>query len=252
MLIGLLLELLLFEGTEVIWLIRLGVIAALLAGVLKSQGWFVLLALQCSLFLREPRRTEMYFGVAPLLFCLTVLAIIAYAYLGRSFRTRLSVWIVEQLRPLLGMKIAPAGTTLIGNQAEVSPAWYWMKFIAIQFMSWFMVISLTMVALQRLPLTASMRSEWLRSSIENEFTAWPGATLLVVAGFLVVIFMEAGWRQMTAAQASSYLRGSFMLYHYSELRMIVLRRLKLKRVAASDASATKQLTKRAIDAPPRV
>ena len=248
MVIGLLLELLLFEGTEVIWLIRLSVIAALLAGILKSQGWFVLLALQCSLFIREPRRTEMYFGIAPLLFVVTALAIIAYSYWGRSVRTRISAWIIELLQAR--EEITP--TVTVDGQEKASSSQYWLKFFGIQLVSWLVIVCAMMVTLQRLPLSANMRSEWFRSSVENEFTAWPGATLLVVALLIVVIFMEAGWRQMTSAQARAYLRSSFVLYHYRDLRMIVLRRLKLKRSAANPAITKKSLAIRNLDAPPKI
>ncbi len=241
--IGLFLELLLFEGTEVIWLIRLGVIAALLAGILKSQGWFVLLALQASLFLREPRRSEMYFGVMPVLFCVTVLAIIAYSYLGRSFRMRLSDWLVGQLRT------AFSGIENLKRKAEQESAEsHWMWFSGTRLLVWFVLVSVLMIVLRRLPLTVSMRSEWLRSSIENDLTVWPGASLLVVAILLIVVFREMAWRQMSAAQASLYMKSTFMLYHYRDLRMIVLRRLKLKRAAVGTSVDSKLLVERSIEA----
>ncbi len=244
--IGLFLELLLFEGTEVIWLIRLGVIAALLAGILKSQGWFVLLALQASLFLREPRRSEMYFGVVPVLFCVTVLAIIAYTYLGRSFRMRLSEWLVGQLRPVFS-----AMENLKRTSEQESAETHWMLFSGARLFVWFVLVVVMMILLQRLPLTVSMRSEWLRSSIENDLTVWPGASLLVVAIMLVVVFREMAWRQMSAAQASLYMKSSFMLYHYRDLRMIVLRRLKLKRAGLSTSVDKRTLVKRSSESEAR-
>jgi len=240
--IGLLLQLLLFEGTEVYWMLRLGVIAALLAGVVKSQGWFVLLALQASLFLREPRRPDVVIGLVPVAFCVTVIAIMAYTYLGRSFRRRVSGWIIEQVRAATGFR---GGTeeSLVGVEASTS----WGRFAVMQLLTWLVVVVVARVALRRMPISNSMRGEWLQSSIENDYTVWPGASLLVVAVLLIVIFMEAGWRQMTAAQARIYMRSSFMLYHYRDLRMIVLKRLKMKRSAASAAAVKKRLTERAID-----
>jgi len=240
--IGLLLQLLLFEGTEVYWMLRLGVIAALLAGVVKSQGWFVLLALQASLFLREPRRPDVVIGLVPVAFCVTVIAIMAYTYLGRSFRRRVSGWIIEQVRAATGFR---GGTeeSLVGVEASTS----WGRFAVMQLLTWLVVVVVAMVALRRMPISNSMRGEWLKSSIENDYTVWPGASLLVVAVLLIVIFMEAGWRQMTAAQARIYMRSSFMLYHYRDLRMIVLKRLKMKRNAASAAAVKKRLAERAID-----
>ena len=252
LLIGLLLQLLLFEGTEVYWLLRLGVIATLLAAVVKSQGWFVLLALQASLFLREPRRPDVVLGLVPLLFCVTVLAIMAYTYLGRSFRSRISVWIVEQVRGAVGLQ---------GSQQsrpnQVAAAATWVRFSVTQLLSWLVVVVVAMMALRRLPISNSMRVEWLKSSMANEAEFWPGASLLVVAVLLVVVLTELGWRQMTAAQARIYMRSSFMLYHYRDLRMVVFRRLKMQRSAASNAAnsaansaAKKRLAERAMDAAP--
>ncbi len=242
LLIGLLLQLLLFEGTEVYWVLRLGVIAALLAAVVKSQGWFVLLALQASLFLREPRRADVAMGLVPVAFCVTVLAIMAYTYLGRSFRSRVSGWIIDQMRATPGLGHRQDET--VWPSATASS---WGRFAVVQLLTWLVVVVVAMVALRRMPISNSMRAEWLKSSIENDYTAWPGASLLVVAVLLVVVFMEAGWRQMTAAQARLYMRSSFMLYHYRDLRMIVLRSLKLRRGAVSAAAAKKRLTERAVD-----
>ncbi len=241
-----LLQLLMFEGTGVHLAFRLGVIAALLAGVVKSQCWFVLLALQASLFLREPRRPEVFFGVVPMVFCVTVIAIVAYTCLGRPFRIRVSSWIVKWLRDATAMGSSkPEGLAI----AERSSSWTW--FAVTQLLTWIAVAFVAIVLLGRLPISSAMRSEWLKSSMENESMVWPGAGLLVLAVLLIVVFMEAGWRQMTGAQARLYLRSSLMLYHYRDLRMIVLKRLKLKRAAVSTAAAQKRLSRRDIDAPPR-
>ena len=222
LIMGLLLDLLLFEGVEVVGLLRLGVVAAVLIGVLKSHGWLVLLALQVSLLSREPRRTEMMLGLVPWLYGLTSIGLIAYAYLGKPFRNRLSNWMVIQALFAIGIE----ERTVLGSSGPQAPGPTWIQFIAIQFLVWIVVTFVAMLALLRLPISGTVRSEWLRRAIENDFTVWPGATLLVLTLLLVIVFMEAGWRQMAGAQAKLYMRSWFVLDHYRDLRMFVIRRLK--------------------------
>lgn len=244
---GLLLDFLLFEGTEVVGIIRLGATAALLVGVLKSQGWLVLLALQASLFMREPRRPEMMLGLIPLLYGLTSICIIAYAYLGKPFRNRFSRWLVMQVLFALG-----TGERTVSDPSQSKePSSNWIQLVAVQFAVWLLITLVAMFTLIRSPISAAVRSEWLRNAIENDFTVWPGATLLVLTLLLVIVFMEAGWRQMSRAQARLYLHSSFVLEHYRDLKMIVLRRLKKASIPAIVGSPPKQLVERAADAPPK-
>ncbi len=114
------------------------------------------------------------------------------------------------------------------------------------------IVLVAMLALLRLPISATARSNWLRNAMENDFTVWPGATLLVLSLLLVIVFMEAGWRQMTGAQASLYMRSSFVLDHYRDLRMIVVRRLKSNAKLVSGRGTRKQLVERVSDVPPKL
>jgi hypothetical protein len=245
--LGLLLDLLLFEGVEVVGLVRLAVIAALLVAVLKSHGWLVLLALQASLFMREPRRPEMMLGLVPWLYGLTSICLVAYAYLGKPFRNHVSKWLAVQTLFTIGIE----ERTESEPSQSTGTSTNWIRFLAIQFLVWMVITMVAMLALLRLPISATARSEWLRSAIENNFTVWPGATLLVLALLLVIVFMEAGWRQMTGAQARLYLRSSFILDHYRDLRMIVVRRLKNNKTLARAGVTPKQLVERVANVPPK-
>jgi hypothetical protein len=244
---GLLLDVLLFGGVEVFGLVRLGVIAALLVSVLKSHGWLILFALQASLFAREPRRPEMMLGLVPWLYVITSVCLVAYACLGKSFRSRVSKWLVTQVLLVLGIE-----RTVAEPSPPHSSSSSWVPFFAIQFMVWVVIVSVAMLALLQLPVTAAARSEWLRHAIENDSTIWPGATLLVLSLLLVIVFMEAGWRQMTGAQARLYLRSSFVVQIYGDLRMIVVRRLKMHKKLASAGLPQKQLIERVADTSPKL
>jgi hypothetical protein len=246
--LGLLLDLLLFEGIEVLGLVRMVVIVAVLVGVLKSHGWLVLFALQASLFMREPSRPEMVLGIVPWLYGLTSICLIAYAYLGRPFRNSVSKWLVTEILLAIGIE-ERTDSESARSRGSVSN---WIRFVAIQFLAWMVIVLVAMLALLRLPISATARSNWLRNAMENENTVWPGATLLVLSLLLVIVFMEAGWRQMTGAQASLYLRSSFVLDHYRDLRMIVVRRLKSNAKLVSGSGTRKQLVERVSDVPPKL
>ena len=226
---------------EVLGLVRLGVIAAVLVGMLKSHGWLVLLALQVSLLSREPGRSEMTMGIVPWLFSLTSICIVAYAYLGKPFRTGLSKWIVMHVLFAFGLDDQPTSA----NSETRETTSNWVQFLTTQFIIWMLVIFVGMLALLRLPISVTVRSEWFRSAVENDFIVWPGATLLIFTLLLIIVFMEAGWRQMTIAQSRLYLRTSFVLDHYRDLRMIVLRQLKRTKKLASKTTPQKQLVERA-------
>jgi hypothetical protein len=106
------------------------------------------------------------------------------------------------------------------------------------------LIFVSMLALLRLPISSTVRSEWLRSAIEDDFIVWPGATLLVITLLLVIVFREVGWRQMTTAQARLYSRSSLVLDHYRDLRMIVMRQIKKYKKPARPLVPQKQLVER--------
>lgn len=238
--VGIVLDCLLFEGLEVPGFIRLGIVALVLVGMLKSQGWLVLFALQVSLLSREPGRSDMSLGLIPWLFSLTTICIVAYAYLGTTFRNRISKWVVMQALFACGLDDQTQPNT---TEAQASSP-NWLPFIAVQLVMWMVLIFVSMLALLRLPISSTVRSEWLRSAIENDFIIWPGATLLVITLLLVIVFREVGWRQMTNAQARLYLRSSLVLDHYRDLRMIVMRQIKKNRKQASTLVPHKQLVER--------
>jgi hypothetical protein len=239
--VGLVLDWLLFGGVAVVGLIRLGVVSAVLVGMLKSQGWLVLLAVQVSLFSREPGRPEMIIGIVPWLFGLASICIVAYAYLGKPFRTSVSRWMATQLLFAIGLGDPTAATNSMPQTSKSN----WVRFVTMQLLMWMVVIFVAMLALSRLPISVAVRSEWLRSAIENDFIVWPGASLLAITLLLVIVFREAAWRQMTGAQARLYLRTSFVLDHYRDLRMIVMRQLKKNKKLANNNIPQKQLVERA-------
>lgn len=245
--VGLLLDVLLFSGTEVSGLIRLGVVAAVMIAVIKTQGWLVLLVLQASLFFSEPRRPDMVLGLTPWLYSLSSLCLIAYVYLGKSFRKRMSQWLAMQA--LFGLGVEEQAPQQSSSPQE-SPS-SWIQFVSIQVLLLLGLTFVAMLALLRLPISSTARSEWFRHAIENDFTVWPGATLLVLTLLLIIVFMETSWRQMTTPQAKLYLRSAFFLEHYKDLRMVVVRRLKNKRKLAGNSQSKKLLVERTADPSPK-
>ncbi len=223
---GLLLERLLFQGTEVSATWRLTAIALLLICVTKSYGWAVLVAIQISLFLREPGRDGMTFDFSSSVYCLMAVVLIVYACGARAVHQRVSHWFASQV-----LSIWERGH---GDQRPTADWWR----ASVLLVSRGLVVGGSLVfaalLLTYLPVSESARTKWLQDAVANG-TFWPGATLVVVSLCLLVACREAAWRQMTCAQAQLYQRSVLLLEHHRDLRMVILRRLKVRRKRAANA-----------------
>ena len=227
--VGILLEYLLFNGTAIRITLRLIAIVLLLVGVMRSSGWLLLVALQASLFLREPGDAQMTYGISSFLFCLVALALVVYAHSGSNTRRRLSHWFALQVSVLSGR--GPSRRNWGEHQS-----FHWWKLDVTKAVPAFSLAAIVLIAallLIRLPITPHARWEWFQYSAAHEATLWPGANVIVVLLLLVLILREAAWRQMTPAQSRLYLRCTFMLEHHWDLRMIVLRGLRRKKRAGA-------------------
>jgi len=78
----------------------------------------------------------------------------------------------------------------------------------------------------------------LRRAVNADPPMIVGAAILVAIVAAWVVISEISWRQMTASQARMYQRSVFVKLHYRDLRMVVMRRLKLRRQRGSIVSAS--------------
>ena len=98
------------------------------------------------------------------------------------------------------------------------------------------VVLLSMLVFTHLPIFSSGREQWWQLSVSSGLTLWPGPTILVLALALIVVAWQNEWRQITPAQARLMLRSTFLSLHYRDLKMVVMRRLRLSKSGAAQQS----------------
>ncbi len=231
LIMALMLDILLFAGSPIRLSVQLIIVAVVLFVAARWSGSVVLVAMQLSLFFREPADDQMIAGWGALLYCTIALALIAVISQAQSMRQRVNGWFANQMFELLvpGGLRAPAAELSYPPATASSSATNERVF---QLVPWLALLAAVLVAslvMRRLPITSGLREQWLQYSIAIDYVLWPGASIIVVAVALLVFVRESGWRQMTNSQAQLFLRCSFVLDHFHDLRLIALRRLKKRR-----------------------
>ncbi|MEZ6137449.1 MAG: hypothetical protein R3C53_21385 [Pirellulaceae bacterium] len=235
--VGLLLEFLLFTGTEVDARVRVIVIAVLLAGVARAQGWLVLISLQMCLILSESRSRELELSLAAYLYCLIAIAVVAYAFSARRTGHRVSRWMAAVIMQLVGQpSSSPAtGSHLTHDRMGQSTG----RKLAINFSSWSRVlvqfivfngvVVFAAIVLGFLPIRSQANQQWFDASLANSSILWPGPSVLIVACLLYLVIREFHWRHMTPAQARLWLRSGYMQFHHRDLMLILRKRIRARR-----------------------
>jgi hypothetical protein len=232
--VGLLLEILLFTDTDVPVLVRLLVIAFLLAGMARAYGWLLLIANQLALFLSEPSSSSFDLGPKECCFCMVSLAIVALAYSRHNSGQIISDWITSRIaafiRPLYAehhsaLTLSPAGSSRRAGR------WKQVIGVFLQLLAFNAVVIASAMLLVCLPITPANSRQWLQLSLANQGMLWPGPMVVTCVIFLMVLLQYFSWRQLTTAQAGLWLRSGFMTHHFRDLAMIVRRRKKLREKA---------------------
>ncbi|MCA9134545.1 MAG: hypothetical protein KDA45_15350 [Planctomycetales bacterium] len=235
--VGLVLELLLFQGAPQSPVLRLSILGLLLLAVARAQGWCLLVALQANLLLQAPHAGQRLPGVAELLYCLLALGVVAYAYGAPTARPRFSRWMAAQVVALGRRAGERSGATTggtTGTRTGHDPA---AVSLGGRFLAWGVnwalpllgSVLLAMMLWTVLPLDPPSQEQLLRRSLARGGSLWPGATLLVLALAGGIVCREIVWRQLTPGQARQVLRAVWMLEFHAELRLFVRQALKVRR-----------------------
>ncbi len=216
---GILLDGFLFTGMQLPGSVRLLLVGFLLAGLVRCQGWLLLIAMQAILFINEPAREQL--GWSTFFLCAFMLLFMAASLSLKSWGS--TRW--NQLTELFVQLLQPSATQA---QKEYSNTSWWSRHG-----SWHVAMGRLLASALAavmvfgiLPLTGQARQVWLQSSLANENVLWPGPSLLVGLGLLLVVLREFSWKNLNAAQASLWLRSSFIQGNLPDLRMILRRRTK--------------------------
>lgn len=224
--LAILLDYLLFFGTRVDLRLQWLVVGLLVITVRASQVWVLVLVFQVILFSRfgGPR---MELRPGEFFYCFAALLLVFYASRMPLLRIpstkRFSRWVAEQITG------SPSELSSSASLSHLLGLFERMFSFIGALLYCFVVLTIAAFVLTVLPFTPNSWRQWLELSMGEGGVLWPGPTLCVAALGLWLIVRELAWRQMTKQQAGLYLRSSFLREYYSDLRMMVRRRLKLDR-----------------------
>ncbi len=219
--VGVVLDWMLFTGTQANLWVQLLLITLLLMAAWKWNGAVILVAFQFRLFMQEPGRSSMIPDLSGVIYGVLSLLIVAYACWSRAATSRISDWFADSI-----LQWTAAAKSFATEPSENRPQ---DSQLAIEQVWLAGCTLLAMFFMITLPLTTSVREQWLQQAKANDFVLWPGATVVVLVIAVGVLARNIVWRQMSPAQASLYLKSTFVTEHFHDLRMIVLRRLKKRR-----------------------
>lgn len=196
--------------------------------VIRLRSWFLLLIIQWGIMMREPRQSMFDpFSLETVLFSILVVLTIAYL----SGYARMRRWMVKVTSQWLDR----------GTRNRKPPnrdqrrAWHqWIR----QSIAFGIAILGSIAILRYLPFYESRRRDWFNWSTENDFIFWPGPTLLLIIFAGWILLREYQWKQLSPRQASLFLRSVFFTAHYSDLRLLLRKRLQYRKQNAVPPSAS--------------
>ncbi len=224
--IGLVLWPLLFIESTILFPFQLSLLAALLIAVLSSNSLCVFLALQFSLFFREPRNLDVMEGITAIAYATISIALLMYVSRFRLLREKLVAKPKQQIR------IGPRGHAIASAAGTNSMERMHMPSIT----SWVLrqlsrAIILAVLAQLVIVLPPFARNTYLnvqRSSVIESsivYTTWFWIAILAI----VIVAVEMAWRKLTSQQARLYVRAVVANHYFRDLRAITrLRRTRHK------------------------
>jgi len=206
--------------------IRLLVIALALLTLRRWGGVLVLLLVQADLFFRESQRQNALSGLEGVMFVVIVLLILMFVarhQLSLQQLSRRSV--IQVVRDLLA---SSERAKSLSESTDPSPVV--KRRVAAAFRGLAVLLFCVVAArfLQSLIPQNHELTENLRDLINADPSISAGVVIIIAVVALGIVASEISWRQLSPAQARVYLRSIFLKAHYGDLRMIVIRRLKLR------------------------
>jgi|GEM_PF-779339 len=229
--------LLLVLAPEGPWSVRLLIIALVFMTLKRWGGVLVLILVQGDLLLREGREFAGLQGVTGILFVFVVVAVLMFVARNRQLlQQTASSSLFRQAKTLLN---APAATG--DNLTEADSSAVALRIFASGLRALFILhgcVAISAILIAMLPDNRELTRS-LRSAVDADPPMVVGAAIFVAIIAAWIVVSEISWRQMTPSQARMYQRSIFVKLHYRDLRMVVLRRLKLRRRRLAATSSQK-------------
>ncbi len=224
-LIGLLLDLLLFTDVEINAGLKLALLAFLIFGIAKRQAWLLLVAIQCALFFRDVRNTSLMLNMLSYIYATTVLILLLFTFRLEKYSEFISGYIADKIMGVIsGEKKSWQQTHRLSSDA-VLPS---LAKLASRIIAFAGVILLASIVIRYLPFAIDRQKYLLSAAQENDYMMWPGSGVLVFALGLFLVIREFFWRRATPLQAVMYLRGLHLREHNVEIGSVIRRRAKIE------------------------
>ncbi len=205
--------------------------------LLASQvgNWIVLLALQVSLIIREPRYRVLELNFDHIVFVFVALAVLIYLGRLQSLSRRVQYWLATSCQRLFDIEFSRSlrqyelglqrsSTSLAANSPnESTTRWFWTGWLRAA-----VIVFLASMIFMQLPMHAGARQAWWDRSVSASMQFWPGPNVLIAGIALWILLSVASFRIITPAQARLWMRSNYLTYYFSDLRNIVRYRMKAR------------------------
>lgn len=197
-------------------------IALLLILIGRTTAAPLLVAFQTVLYFRPPHHDRWADLPGSCLFVITVMGLLMFLSRDRTLRWIVRQSVVDLWKTVFKNPGSAMSTTRFPASSE--PPGSFVRMIVCQAIC----VAIAQFVLLLFPLRESGLDASGEVTSHIRTTVATLAFPLTVFVAVVVVLSELGWRRLTAPQASLYLRSTFMSLMYSDLRMVVLRRLRLR------------------------
>lgn len=210
-------------------------IAILFLSLNRWTGVLLLIVIQLDLLFREPSRIGPANSITGVLFVVAVLALLMFVSRYHVLRQLPHHSLLDTIRKVLLLPVSAGRRSETETGVPGMPDSQQILQLASSVFRGLLWI-LLLVAGSRILLgyvpSARDPNTWTRITGSGTLELWPGGIVLLSALGLWVLVSEIAWRQLTCSQARLYVRSVSLGMYYPDIRMIVQRRLKLRRVKA--------------------
>lgn len=239
--------LLLLLFPEVPLLARIMLIAGVLMTLRRWGGVVVLLLVQGDLFLREGRQIPPLRGADGLVLAFVAVAVLMFVSRQRLLLANLAGMSISDLFRRWTGRENDSGNVTAEKTSDRVASTFQSASVAVFDLIPAALRGLTLILicvasarflLSRLPRNSELTGQ-LRDVVNADPTLASGGLVLMVLLALWVIVGEVSWRQLTPGQARVYLHSELLRETYADLRMFVLRRIRMRQkrlLAAKSAS----------------
>ncbi len=219
--VGVLIGVLLFQGTELSWSVQALFVILLLLLIGRTSAAPLLVAFQLVLFFRETNSASALFDAGSSLFVLIVLGLLMFLSRDQTLKhfTRRSV--MELARSLFtGWNVSSTPPDAV-PPSSLMPAVHGGMLLA-------MSVLVSQIVLTQLPFPGEVqRGQSSYEAMRQELATAPMLVTAVVASVIVMSWFS--WCRLTRGQASLYARSTLVSLLYSDLSLIVRHRIHFRR-----------------------